>query len=157
MNMRSLLIATLTALLLAAPVGSVERLSTPELAAHCAHYHQDREGKDAIFCIRYVQGFIDGAVVTDARVLENIASEFDEDKSFSERVIRSRIGHRIGTRGATVYADFCLGEADSLQSVVERVVDDLASREVLEKDLLARDAVYSTLRRAYPCNPENDY
>ena len=36
-----------------------------------------RDGKDAIFCVRYVQGFIDGAVATDARVLENIATEFD--------------------------------------------------------------------------------
>lgn len=132
---------------------SVEPLSTPELAEHCAYYHEDRDGKDAIFCVRYVQGFIDGAVATDARVLENIAAELDEDVTFAERSMRNRIGNRINFRGPTVYADFCLGEPDSLEAVVTKVVDDLANRKVLDKDLLARDAVFSTLRREYPCDP----
>jgi len=156
MNTRTLLIGAFALLLLAERADSVEPLSTPELAEHCAFFHEDPDGKDAIFCIRYVQGFIDGAVATDARVLENIATEFDEDESFSERAIRSRIGNRISRRGPTVYADFCLGEPDSLQEVVEKVVDDLANRKVLDADLLARDAVFSTLRREYPCSPDGD-
>jgi len=156
MNIKTLLVIALAILLLSDRAESVEPLSTPELAEHCAFYYDDRDGKDAIFCVRYVQGFIDGAVATDARVLENIASEFDEDETFSERAIRSRIGSRINRRGPTVYADFCLGEPDSLEAVVEKVVDDLANRKVLDKDLLARDAVFSTLRREYPCNPESE-
>jgi len=156
MNIKTLLVIALAFLLLSDRAESVEPLSTPELAEHCAFYYDDRDGKDAIFCVRYVQGFIDGAVATDARVLENIASEFDEDETFSERAIRSRIGSRINRRGPTVYADFCLGEPDSLEAVVEKVVDDLANRKVLDKDLLARDAVFSTLRREYPCNPESE-
>ena len=155
MNTKTLFIGAVV-LLLSGRAESVEPLSTPELAEHCAYYHEDREGKDAIFCVRYVQGFIDGAVATDARVLENIAAEFDEDESFSERAIRSRIGSRISRRGPTVYADFCLGEPDSLEEVVEKVVKDLANRKVLDKDLLARDAVFSTLRREYPCSPDSD-
>jgi hypothetical protein len=156
MNTRILLIGAFALLLLAERAASVEPLSTPELAEHCAFFHDDPDGKDAIFCVRYVQGFIDGAVATDARVLENIATEFDEDEGFSERAIRSRIGNRINRRGPTVYADFCLGEPDSLQEVVEKVVDDLANRKVLDADLLARDAVFSTLRREYPCNADDD-
>jgi hypothetical protein len=156
MNTRTLLIGAIALLLLAERADSVEPLSTPELAEHCAFFHDDPDGKDAIFCVRYVQGFIDGAVATDARVLENIATEFDEDESFSERAIRSRIGNRINRRGPTVYADFCLGEPDSLQEVVEKVVDDLANRKVLDADLLARDAVFSTLRREYPCSPDDN-
>ena len=155
MNMKALFICSVALLLLCGRAESVEPLSTPELAEHCAFYYEDREGKDAIFCIRYVQGFIDGAVATDARVLENIATEFDDDETFADRAIRSRIGSRINRRGPTVYADFCLGEADSLEAVVEKVVDDLANRKVLDKDLLARDAVFSTLRREYPCDPDN--
>ena len=156
MNIKTLLIATFVLILLSDRAGSVEPLSTPELAEHCAFYYEDRDGKDAIFCVRYVQGFIDGAVATDARVLENIATEIDEDETFSERAIRSRIGSRINRRGPTVYADFCLGEPDSLEEVVEKVVDDLANRKVLDKDLLARDAVFTTLRREYPCDPDSD-
>jgi hypothetical protein len=155
MNIKILPIAALALLLLSDRAESVEPLSTPELAEHCAFYFEDREGEDAIFCVRYVQGFIDGAVATDARVLENIASEFDEDETFSERAIRSRIGTRINRRGPTVYADFCLGEPDSLEEVVAKVVNDLANRKVLDEDLLARDAVFSTLRREYPCDPDS--
>jgi hypothetical protein len=154
MNIKTLLIGAIALLLLADRAESVEQLSTPELAEHCAHYYDDRDGKDAIFCVRYVQGFIDGAVATDVRVLENVATELDKDETFSERAIRSRIGSRVDRLGPTVYADFCLGEADSLKEVVEKVVDDLANRKVLDEALLARDAVFSTLRRDYPCNPE---
>ena len=156
MNVKILFISAIALLLLAERASSVEPLSTPELAEHCALYYEDRDGKDAIFCVRYVQGFIDGAVATDARVLENVASQFDEDESFSDRAIRNRIGSRIRLRGPTVYADFCLGEADSLEEVVEKVVDDLGNRKVLDEDLLARDAVFSTLRREYPCDPVSD-
>lgn len=155
MNIKTLLIGAFAFLLLSDRAESVEPLSTPELAEHCAFYHDDRDGKDAIFCVRYIQGFIDGAVVTDARVLENIATELDQDENFSERAVRTRIGSRISRRGPTVYADFCLGEPDSLQEVVEEVVNDLANRKVLDEDLLARDAVFSTLQREYPCSPEN--
>ena len=83
MRSKMFLLGALALLPLAKPAGSVEPLSTPELAEHCALYYEDRDGKDAIFCVRYVQGFIDGAVATDARVLENIATEFDEDESLS--------------------------------------------------------------------------
>ena len=155
MNIKALLLVPVALLLFADRAHSVEPLSTPELAEHCAFFHEDRDGKDAIFCIRYVQGFIDGAVATDARVLENVASEFDDDETFADRAIRSRIGSRINRRGPTVYADFCLGEADSLEAVVEKVVNDLANRKVLDKDLLARDAVFSTLQREYPCDPDS--
>lgn len=151
----TLIIGACAFLLIAERAHSVEPLSTPELAEHCAFYYDDRDGKDAIFCVRYVQGFIDGAVATDARVLENVAKQFDEDETFAERAIRSRIGNRISRRGPTVYADFCLGEPDSLEEVVEKVVDDLANRKVLDQDLLARDAVFSTLRREYPCEVDN--
>ena len=156
MNSKTLLIGALALLLLAERAGSVEPLSTPELAEHCAYLEAEPDGKDAIFCIRYVQGFIDGAVATDARVLENIATEFEKDESFAERAIRSRIGSRVNRRGPTVYADFCLGEPDSLEEVVEKVAYDLANRKVLDEDLLARDAVFSTLRREYPCSPDED-
>ncbi len=156
MNTKTLIIGALALVLFAERAGSVEPLSTPELAEHCAYLKDEPDGKDAIFCIRYVQGFIDGAVATDARVLENIATEFETDETFAERAIRSRIGSRVNRRGPTVYADFCLGEPDSLEEVVEKVADDLANRKVLDKDLLARDAVFSTLRREYPCSTDDD-
>jgi hypothetical protein len=136
---------------------AVEPLSTKELAEHCIHYAEDLLGKDAIFCVRYVQGFIDGAVATDERVAVNVAAEINKGKeeSFSERAIRLRSPSKIGSRfGPTVYAEFCLGAPVKLKEVVEHVVADLKTREVLEEKLLARDAVYAVLRRDYPCETD---
>lgn len=139
-------------LLLLSPFAlALEKLSTPELAEHCALYYEDRDGKDAIFCIRYIQGFIDGAIATDERVIQNIANELDRDESYTERAARTRLGAHALRYGPTFYADFCLGEPVALEEVVEKVVNNLANRPFLEEQLLARDAVFYTLRTEYPC------
>ena len=141
----------------AGKVDAVEALSTAELAEHCMHYADDPEGADAIFCVRYVQGFIDGAVATDERVTLNVVAEIEKDETFSERAIRTRSPSRSLSRyGATVYAEFCLGAPVPLKEVVEHVIDDLMNRKVLEDTLLARDAVYAVLRRDYPCETTDD-
>jgi hypothetical protein len=107
--------------------------------------------------VRYVQGFIDGAVATDERVTLNVVAELEQGETFSERAIRTRSPSRSLSRyGATVYAEFCLGAPVPLKEVVEHVIDDLMNRKVLEDTLLARDAVYTVLRRDYPCETSDD-
>lgn len=149
-------VCALAVLLLIRDAEAVEALSTPELAEHCAYYFEDPEGEDAVFCVRYVQGFIDGAVATDERVILNIATELDRDETFSDRVIRVRVGSRSKRFGPTVYADFCLGAPVPLKEVVEKVVHNLMNRRFLDEQLLARDAVYSVLRKEYPCEMDDD-
>lgn len=134
---------------------AVEPLSTKELAKHCLHYAEDPIGEDAIFCVRYVQGFIDGAVATDERVAVNVVAEISKEETFSERAIRLRSPSRMTSRfGPTVYAEFCLGAPVELKEVVQHVIGDLMNRKVIEGTLLARDAVYTVLRRDYPCKTE---
>ncbi|MCU0988787.1 MAG: hypothetical protein MUE63_04165 [Xanthomonadales bacterium] len=142
----------ITGALLAAPAAwAVEALSTAELASHCAKYHDPNASEDRTFCVRYIQGFIDGAVATDERVTNNVTREFEQDESFSERAARTRIGTRLSRYGASVYAEFCLGDPVPLAEVVERVVADLAEAAVAAEHTLARDVVYLTLRSQYPC------
>ena len=157
MNRIALLCVSVIFVGYAGKANAVEALSTAELAEHCIHYADDPEGKDAIFCVRYVQGFIDGAVATDERVALNVVAEIERDETFSERAIRIRSPSRSMSRhGATVYAEFCLGEPVALKEVVEHVIDDLMNRKVLESTLLAREAVYAVLRRDYPCEVDDD-
>jgi hypothetical protein len=130
---------------------AVEALSTEELIAHCAVYEEDPDGGDGIFCVRYIQGFIDGAVATDERVTYNVADEYDREESFSERAIRTRVGSRIGRYGSSYYAEFCLGEPVPLADVVKAVVADLSKIDDVAGRELARDVVYATLRNEYPC------
>jgi len=149
---------TLLALLLSTEkAAAVESLSTKELAGHCVHYAENPVGEDAIFCVRYVQGFIDGAVATDERVTLNVVAEIEEKETYSERAMRVRNpSRRMSRYGATVYAEFCLGAPVPLKEVVEHVINDLMNRKVLEESLLARDAVYTVLRRDYPCEADDD-
>lgn len=134
---------------------AVEALSTEELIAHCAIYEQDPEGADGIFCVRYIQGFIDGAVATDERVTYNVAAEYDRDETFTERAIRTRLGSRIDQYGPSYYAEFCLGEPVPLSEVVRVVIADLLELENLEGRERARDIVYATLRTKYPCESDD--
>jgi hypothetical protein len=137
----------------AAAVGS---LSTEELAAHCAHYQTEPVGEDAAFCIRYIQGFIDGAVATDARVTRNVAAEYAQYSEFTERAIRTRLGRRIEQCGPSYYAEFCLGAPVPLKEVVDRVVRNVLDGGFVAGEPLASEVVYQTLRTEYPCQRDEN-
>ena len=142
------------AVLASSNANAVEALSTEELVSHCIYYEEDPESVDGVFCVRYIQGFIDGAVATDERVTNNVADEYDRSESFSERATRQRLGRRL-ERFETFYAEFCLGEPVPLKTVVELVIEDLEDTARVANQPLARDFVYATLRMQYPCeSPE---
>jgi len=143
-------------LILGNHANAVEALSTEELIAHCTVYQNDPDGADGIFCVRYIQGFIDGALATDELVTYNVASEYDSNETFTERAMRTRLGSRIARYGPSYYAGFCLGDPLPLAAVVDTVVADLLSLPTLEGRELARDVVYATLRREYPCEVDDE-
>jgi hypothetical protein len=146
----------LIALLLAAPAArAVEALSTEEFMSHCEKYYDEQAHEDRVFCIRYIQGFIDGAVATDERVTRNVVGEYDKDESYSERAARTRIGNRLERYGSSVYAEFCLGDPVPLKEVVEHIVRDATDPERVAANPLARELVYQTIREHYPC-PDPD-
>lgn len=157
MNLNKLTGLTIASIGLAAlsTAGAVEPLSTDELKLHCEIFEQNPDGEDGIFCVRYIQGFIDGAVATDEFVTYNVADEADRDESFSERAIRTRVGSRLNLYGPSAYAEFCLGEPVPMEEVVKKVVDDLLNVDFVRDMPLARDIVFATLRRNYPCEESN--
>lgn len=142
--------------LMASPAAwAVEALSTEELVSHCDKYYDEQATEDRVFCVRYVQGFIDGAVATDERVARNVVKEYEKEESFSQRAARTRIGNRLDRYGSSVYADFCLGDPVPLKEVVEHVVADCENENLVNANPLARDLVYRTLRRNYPCEADD--
>ncbi len=153
--MKKLLIVYCAAPLLSLAVVSgthaVEALSTAELKSHCDFYESDPDGTDGVFCVRYIQGFIDGAVVTDERVTYNVADEADRQETFTERAARTRVGARLNQYGPSVYAEFCLGEPVPLREVVEVIISDLLDEQKVSGIPLAREVVYNTLRSTFPC------
>ncbi|MDT8321259.1 MAG: hypothetical protein RQ826_12110 [Xanthomonadales bacterium] len=74
----------------------------------CREYHNENASEDRTFCVRYIQGFIDGAVVTDERVTQNVSNEYGNE-TFTERAIRTRIGTRLDRYGPSVYTGILSG------------------------------------------------
>jgi len=135
-------------------VQAVEKLSSEEFASHCIEYRQNPESSDGIFCVRYIQGFIDGAVATDERVTMNVVEEYSKDETFTQRAIRTRLGSNLEYYGASYFAEFCLGEPVPLAEVVDHVVTRLEQLDFNPQVPLARDFVYQVLRDDYPCEAD---
>ena len=153
MNRHLVLVFAIASSLFAyAEADAVEVLTAEELASHCAAFPDEADSVDGEYCVRYIQGFIDGAIATDVRVMLNMEAEKEEEESFTERAIRTRMIDRDLQLRASGYAEFCLGDPVPLAEVVGKVVADLEQRiKAMDSTGTARDAVYESLRRNYPC------
>ncbi|MFT5118481.1 MAG: hypothetical protein ACI8PW_001847 [Methylophilaceae bacterium] len=131
---------------------AVEILTSKELASHCVLLTANPEGNDGQYCVRYIQGFIDGAIATDARVMLNAENAITGDETFAERAIRTRMPGRVDRSRAEKLAGFCLGDPLPLRDVVDVVVADLVEQQAsLSKDEPAIEGVYKSLMTNYPC------
>lgn len=133
---------------------ALEVLTTQELTSHCALRGTDPEGADSQYCVRYIQGFIDGAIATDARVMLNAESAITKKETFTERAIRTRMPNRAERSRAANLAGFCLGDPLQLSDLVDVVVTDLTTRQEQDdnaKNEPAMEAVYNSLLKNYPC------
>lgn len=153
--MRALITAmtVISCLLFASRVAAIEPLSATQLQAVCADAVEEPDAAETRLCVFYVKGFLDGAVATDGRVAENVASEIEEQESFAERAIRTRVINRLRDFGPSVYAEFCVGQPDPIADVVLHVVEELERYDNLE-NVQAQTVVYDSLRRHYPCAAE---
>lgn len=125
---------------------AVEVISAPELGALCEEFPGDSVGSRK--CQHYVQGFVDGAVATDVRVMLNVEAE-QKKETLTERALRTRA--RVSdARRAAGYAEFCLGDPVPLSEVVGKVAAEL-KLSTASASTPARDVVYDSLRRHYPC------
>lgn len=133
---------------------ALEVLTAEELTSHCALRKTDPEGADGQYCVRYIQGFIDGAIATDARVMLNAENAITKKETFTERAIRTRMPNRAERSRAANYAGFCLGDPLQLQDLVDVVVADLTTQQEQDnnsKNEPAMEAVYNSLLKNYPC------
>ena len=145
--------------LIATNAHAVEVMSSEELKEHCDYIDSDPKSEDAVFCIRYIQGFIDGAVATDGRVTQNVVDEYERAESFTERAMRTRgvntyIRERMDRLGPSAFAEFCLGDPVPLREVVDVVIGQLENPHSVKNFPQARDLVYAALRINYPCQAD---
>ena len=123
---------------------------TAELASHCEHYPKDPNGADAIFCIRYIQGFIDGAIATDERVAQNVAAEHSQKKrSLNEQLELAHRGSNVMARPTMLILS---RRTFAIKNSCAQDRPKISRKEkCLASSFPARDAVYQILRKEYPC------
>jgi len=143
-------IAALGCLFVAPRAFAIDPLTAFQLQEVCGEASERPDTMEARLCLYYVKGFLDGAVATDSRVAENVATEADEQESFTERAIRTRVINRLERYGPSVYAEFCVGQPDPIADVVLHVIEELDRYEELE-GMQAQTIVYDSLRRHYSC------
>jgi len=150
MHLRNAALVLLLPFLLLSNADAVEPLSAQQLHDYCVATDEETDIQSRTLCIAYVTGFLDGAIATDERVTVNIADELENDKSFTERALRTRMVRRMRDSGPTVYAEFCVGNPVPIAEVVQHVIEELAVSDVLERKL-AQNVVYASLKKHYPC------
>lgn len=130
------------------PAWAVAPVLASDLARECASGYSAEDVPER--CAIYIAGFLDGAVSTDTRVAENVADEIDRDETLTQRAIRTRVGERMRRFGPSVYAEYCIGDPVPIQEVIALIRSDFDAKPPSSSDL-ARDSVYSVLRKNYPC------
>jgi hypothetical protein len=115
----------------------------------CAGYITSKEIPEDSVCYEYISGFIDGAVITDSAIIENLTKEKKELSSFFQRAYKTRVGSREKTIPPTYYAKFCLPEHQSRKIIIEDLIHHL-DPDVLNKQSF-KQTLYDTLKRVYAC------
>lgn len=139
-------------LMLVPTAKALEVLTTQELTSHCALLGTEPDGVDDQYCVRYIQGFIDGAIATDARVMLNAESALSSSEAFRERAMRTRRPVHADRSRAAGLAGFCLGDPLPLRDLVDVIVADLvAQQDSTAKNEPAMETVYNSLLKNYPC------
>ncbi|MEM9305368.1 MAG: Rap1a/Tai family immunity protein [Pseudomonadota bacterium] len=149
----ALLGLAVVALFLLAPGTSkaIEPVTTEQLNGYCANYETEPDSAQSTICVRYIQGFIAGAIATDDRVARNVAREISGNDNFINNFASVRYGRKQREYEPTYFAEFCVPEAVPLKEVVLKVKRDIRDPIYIAEEKLARDAVYRALRQDYAC------
>ncbi|MCW8879091.1 MAG: Rap1a/Tai family immunity protein [Kangiellaceae bacterium] len=151
MKINSCLISLLLISLLGVkPALAIEPMTLKELSGLCENYQKDSESSESKQCVRYIKGFIDGAIAIDPSLASDSDSKADEQKSsYTERAIKSRIGNRLKLYATPANNDFCLGKPVLMKEIVTKVKKNILKQP--QSDELALFVIYRTLRQEYPC------
>ncbi len=132
---------------------ALNTMTTKALAAHCTQLKSAPESINAQFCVGYIQGFIDGAIAIDDRVMLNNTESSGKKSTFTERAMRTRLP---GINARSQLAEFCLDRGLPIRSIVDTVIEDLTANLATSDikaagDKPAMEAVYQSLIKNYPC------
>ena len=119
------------------------------LVDSCSGYIESNVIPEDSVCYEYINGFIDGAVLTDSAIIENLTKEEKQFSSFFERAYKTRVGNTRKTVPATYFAKFCLPEEQSRKQIIENLIHELDVAVIQQQSF--KQTLYDTLKRVYSC------
>ena len=100
-------------------------------------------------CHAYIEGFLDGALVTDAAIVDSVTAKQPATSGFYQRAYQTRVSSQRLNLPPTSLAHFCLPENESRAEVVEAIAAGLLGRS--DDDTPISDVLYGILKQKYPC------
>ena len=100
-------------------------------------------------CRAYIEGFLDGALVTDAAIVKSVTGSEAATSDYFARAYQTRVSAQRINLPPTSLAHFCLPEEESRAEVVEAIADGLLQRSVRGEQI--PDLLYAILKHKYPC------
>ena len=115
----------------------------------CTHEgHAATEAEIAI-CHAYIEGFLDGAVITDTAVIASVGEGAPEESDYLKRAYMTRMGSYNPKLPATALAHFCLPQGMERKQVVETLATAIALDESAAEDVSF--SLYNVLQASFPC------
>lgn len=131
------------------PAAAVEPPPASQLRTDCKALAASPEGAAARRCVAYIQGFVDGAVVTNARIVQDVSKEYGAGETYSQRARRTRLRER-DRRNPSWYAGICIPDSVRIGEVAKAVATYLEATPPAPHENSAT-ALYAALRANYPC------
>ncbi|MBY4675611.1 Rap1a/Tai family immunity protein [Marinobacterium arenosum] len=107
-----------------------------------------RVAADSLACYAYIDGYLDGVLVTNGAILRNIKTSDAEPSGFLSRVYRTRLGKEDIAWDSTAMAEFCLPKHLSRHELILQVANRLPQPDDGSE---LRETLYRVLKQNYPC------
>ncbi|HEU0223920.1 MAG TPA: Rap1a/Tai family immunity protein [Steroidobacteraceae bacterium] len=137
--------------LAAIPAPAVEPAPAAEFRADCKAWSASPDAPAGRRCLAYIQGFIDGAVVANMRIVQGVSEEFEAGETYSQRAKRTRLRER-NSRNPAWYTGICIPDTVTIGEAAAAVVEQLDAIPAAPRETAAT-VLYSALRARFPCRP----
>ncbi|MBX3704380.1 MAG: hypothetical protein KF822_11460 [Steroidobacteraceae bacterium] len=137
--------------LAAMPAAAVEPAPAGPFRADCRAWAAAPAGPEGRRCQAYIQGFIDGSVVANTRIVQGVSEEFEAGETYSQRAKRTRLRER-NRRNPAWYTGICIPDTVTIGEAVKAVVAQLDAVPPAPGETAAT-VLYSALRARFPCRP----
>lgn len=122
---------------------------TDACAPHEGHHISAEE---QAICHAYMEGFLDGAIITDSAIVKSVAVADSDMSDFFKRAYLTRVGSNSRALPPTALAHFCLPDGTQRAQLVTTIANTIPKEPQSGSDVA--QSLYNTLRASYPCEQQ---